>query len=58
MYVEKRFRVLGVPAIYRKRVNKTRGWKFEKGSTFNMLHMGKRSLLWEKSSPDRGLWNW
>ena len=60
MYYENRFRILGVPAIYRKRVHKSRGFGIEQGKkgTFVMFHLGKRTLCLEKKNPVRGLWNW
>jgi hypothetical protein len=62
-YTEKRFKVLGVPMIYRKRVRKSRGYCLDTdipGTCFNALHMGKRSLYWERLTqvrPIGGQWN-
>lgn len=57
-YKETRFTLLGLPCIYRRRVIKSRGWGFETGTTFNMVHMGKRSLLIGKKNPLKIIWSW
>jgi hypothetical protein len=41
-YIEKRFKVLGVPMIYRRRVKKSRGYCLDTdvpGTCFNALYM-------------------
>ena len=57
-YTEKRFKVLGVPMIYRKRVKKSRGYCLDTdipGACFNALHLGKASLYWSRINPCRKL---
>jgi len=58
MYKEIRLKVLGVPALYRRRVHKSRGYKVENGSTFLQFHFGKRTFMIEKPTPVRAIWNW
>jgi hypothetical protein len=59
-YFEKRITVLGVPMIYRSRVNKSRGYKIEKGEVFRSFHFGKRTLTVQLRKPkdiNRKVWN-
>lgn len=56
-YFEKRLTVLKTPVIYRSRVRKSRGYKIERTDNFNMLHLGKRSLLVQRFSAKRPIWN-
>jgi hypothetical protein len=59
-YIEKRFKVLGVPMIYRKRVKKSRGYCLDTdvpGTCFNALHLGKTSLYWERLTPVKPVGN-
>lgn len=56
-YFEKRLTLLSVPVIYRSRVRKSRGYKLERTANFNMLHLGKRSLLVQRFSAERPIWN-
>jgi hypothetical protein len=44
-----------VKGIYRTRKRISRGFGKEYGSCFDAFHFGKRSLLWEKSTPKRKL---
>lgn len=56
-YFEKRITLFRTPMIIRKRVKKSRGWAIETGGTFRQIHMGKLSLLVQKSKPTRGIWS-
>ena len=52
-YVEKRFKLLGIAFIFRKRIHKSRGYKYESTDVFNVIHMGRVSLYWQKFKPNR-----
>lgn len=56
-YFEKRITLFSVPVIYRSRVRKSRGYKLESTANFNMLHLGKRSLLVQRRNAERPIWN-
>lgn len=59
-YIEKRFKLFGIPVIFRKRKYKVRAYEYvTSDSTFNAVHMGKVSLYWGKIKPTRkvgGTW--
>jgi hypothetical protein len=52
-YFEKRFKLFGRAYLLRKRVNKSRPIEFIRGECFNVLHMGKVSLLWARDNPTK-----
>jgi len=62
-YTEKRFKLLGLPMIYRRRVKKSRGYCLDTdipGTCFNALHLGRTSLYWSRLKPRKPLggdWN-
>ncbi|WMM95566.1 hypothetical protein CRP143_gp1 [Roseobacter phage CRP-143] len=43
-----RFNVLGVKGFYAKRKIKSRGWGIERQRTFTQVHLGKRSVAFER----------
>ena len=45
-----RFDILGVKGLTRKRQYKSRGFKFKTGSCMKALHLGKRSIYFERKS--------
>ena len=52
-YFEKRFKLFGRAYLLRKRVNKSRPIELIRGDCFNVLHVGKLSLLWARDNPTR-----
>ena len=50
-YYEKRFSLFGRAYLLRKRVYKDRPVEFIRGNCFNVLHIGKLSLLWARNRP-------
>jgi len=52
-YFEKRFKLFGRAYLIRKRVKKDRPIELIRGECFNVLHIGKLSLLWERNNPTR-----
>lgn len=52
-YIEHRFRLFGRAYLFRKRVYKSRPIELIRGECFNVLHVGKLSLLWARDNPAR-----
>jgi len=45
-----RFNVLGLKGLTRKRLTKSRGFKISRGLCMTALHLGKRTIYFEKKS--------
>mgnify|MGYP003673267501 CR=1 len=43
-----RFNVIGFKGLYAKRSLKSRGYALESSDRFNIIHIGKRSLYFDK----------
>ena len=43
-----RFNFAGFKGLTRKRISKSRGWKFETGKCTNAVHLDKRTIYFEK----------
>lgn len=52
-----RFRLGDVTGFIAVRKKKSRGYCVEDGRTFTQVHLGKVSIGFEKSSPERMTWN-
>lgn len=50
-YFEHRFKLFGRVYLFRKRVHKSRPIELIRGECFNVLHIGKLSLLWARNNP-------
>ena len=45
-----RFNFAGFKGLTRKRISKSRGWKIEAGKCTNIIHLGKRTIYFEKKA--------
>jgi hypothetical protein len=52
-YFEKRFKLFGRAYLFRKRVHKNRPIELIRGECFNVLHIGRVSLLWARDNPSK-----